>query len=160
MKHFYYKIIAAISLLTLLWIQAESLTALSIANFWQYRNAFIQLSGIITITLMTVIIVLALRLPFIERFTNGLDKSYHLHKWIGISSLITAIIHWLCVVSPKYAIGFGLLERPERHHMTFESGSFEAIMGGLRKSAEMLGEWFFLCHINIRHHLFITAYRL
>jgi predicted ferric reductase len=143
MKSIYFKITAALLLLALLWVQAEPVASFAVASFWEYRSAFVQLSGIIAIALMTIVIVLALRLPFIENFTKGLDKSYHLHKWIGISSLIAAIIHWLCATAPKYAVGFGLLTKPEHAKPLLQGDSFYSTIAPLRHSAEALGEWFF-----------------
>jgi len=149
-------------LLTLLWLQAEPLVWFSNLTIWQYRSAFVQLSGIIAVTLMSVVIVLALRLPLVERFTQGLDKAYHLHKWLGISALLSAIIHWICAVGPKYAIGWGMLEKPARHHQNIDPDSLVALIRPLRSVAEELGELFFyaMLLLGVLSLLSLVGYKL
>lgn len=144
MKKLYLKIVAAMLVVVFIWAQAESVLQQEGANFWLYRSAFVQLTGIITIILMVIVIALALRLPFVENISKGLDKSYQLHKWLGISALISAIIHWLFSTGPKYAVGWGLLARPQRNTpQLLDPDSLYNYIQPLRHSAESLGEWFF-----------------
>ena len=141
MKYFYLKVVITILLLVMVWAQAESISTITEGGFWQYRSAFVQLTGIVTITLMVIVVILALRIPFVENLTKGLDKSYHLHKWLGISSLISAILHWLCSMGPKYAVGWGLLEKPVRGKpQLLDPESLYNYIHPLRHSAEGVGE--------------------
>lgn len=39
----------------------------------------------------------------LERWICGLDKTYRLHKCLGISGLALAITHWLWSEGPKWA---------------------------------------------------------
>jgi len=114
---------------------------------------------------MCVVMLLALRLPFIEKMTKGLDKSYHLHKWFGISAVIVAISHWVCAVGAKYAVGWGLLEKPERTPKSIDPDSLVAVLRPFRHSAEMLGELFFylmvvLAVISLLHHIGYKVFKL
>jgi predicted ferric reductase len=59
----------------------------------------ISLTGIVAIGTMSVAMVLALRLTFIENYVGGLDKSYRLHKWLGITGFVFSISFWR--TSPK-----------------------------------------------------------
>ena len=43
---------------------------------------------------MALAMVLALRLPWLERPLGGMDQIYRLHKWTGIGAALTAILHW------------------------------------------------------------------
>ena len=101
-------------LLTALWLAAEPFTRLT-WSYFSIRGFAIQYFGILAISVMSIAMILALRLAPIERFTKGLDKSYRLHKWLGISALVTAIIHWFWAKGTKYLVGMGLLEKPVKH---------------------------------------------
>ncbi|EKG78749.1 hypothetical protein VCCP1040_2981, partial [Vibrio cholerae CP1040(13)] len=39
-----------------------------------------QFSGILALMLMSLAMLLALRLPLIEQWTQGIDKGYRIHK--------------------------------------------------------------------------------
>ncbi|CAG22073.1 ferric reductase-like transmembrane domain-containing protein [Photobacterium profundum] len=142
MKALYIKMMGVFVLISLLWLQAES-NLFSYTNFFEYRSALIQFSGIIAITLMTMVMLLALRLSFIERLTQGLDKSYHLHKWMGIGALVTAVIHWMIAIVPKYLVRWDMLEKPVRTQNVLNPDSLYSIIRPLRSGAEGLGEWAF-----------------
>ncbi|AGH79998.1 oxidoreductase [Psychromonas sp. CNPT3] len=160
MKKFYFKIISILFLLTILCIQAEAHTLLSSATLWQYRSALIQLSGIISVTLMSIVLLLALRLPLIENMTKGLDKSYHLHKWIGISALITSILHWFFTTVAK-----NFIDRPTHRRSPIDADSFVALIRPLRSLAESIGEVFFygvliLGAISLLRHIGYKTFKL
>ena len=57
--------------------------------------------------------ILATRAKFMESWLNGLDKSYRLHKWLGISALDISIVHWLAVNDPKWMVGLGSVGKAE-----------------------------------------------
>ncbi|PMH44563.1 oxidoreductase [Vibrio sp. 10N.286.49.B3] len=142
MKNTYFKFTVFLIVLSLFWLQAEP-QLFSLTNFFQYRSAFVQYSGIITVTLMVAVMLLALRLPFIEKFTHGLDKSYHLHKWLGITSLAFAILHWAIAIIPKYLVRWEILSKPEKGVGNINPDSLYSIIRPLRSGAEGVGEWAF-----------------
>ncbi|MGB0866225.1 MAG: ferredoxin reductase family protein [Granulosicoccaceae bacterium] len=46
---------------------------------------------------MSMAFILAVRWPIVERLSGGLDKSYRLHRWFGLTALIGIVGHWLLV---------------------------------------------------------------
>src|SRR3546814_11511077 len=83
--------------------------------------------------------VLALRPRCTEHWLGGLDKMYRIHKWLGIAALVTAIVHWLWAKGPKWAVGWGWLERPSRGPHPPASNPVEALFANLRHTAEGMG---------------------
>jgi len=158
-------------LMTLLWLSAESFSTIS----WSYfpiRKIATQYSGILAITAMSIAMLLALRLKPLEKFLNGLDKSYRLHKWLGISCLVMAIIHWFWAKGTKYMVGMGLLEKPAgRGEMGVPADltAVEAVFRSQRHLAEFLGEWGFYLLIvlivialakTIRYPKFLNTHKI
>ncbi len=158
------------SLITILWLAAENVSNIS----WSYfpiRNVATQYSGILAISAMSIIMLLALRLSSLEKILNGLDKSYRLHKWLGISSLVIAIVHWFWAKGTKYMVGLGWLDKPTRAGM-FADTDFSVIEGIFRSQrhfAEFLGEWGFYLLIllivislakTIRYPKFLNTHKL
>lgn len=80
--------------LTLLWLQAEP-QGFAFAAFWPTRSAMVQYSGVLVMSAMSLAVILAARPGLAERLFDGLDKSYRLHKWLGISALVLSVLHWL-----------------------------------------------------------------
>lgn len=67
----------------------------------------LQYSGILAISAMSIAMVLATRPRWLENTLGGLDKGYHLHKWLGITAFFAAIVHWLQSEFPEF---FGSIE--------------------------------------------------
>ncbi|MEW6152202.1 MAG: ferric reductase-like transmembrane domain-containing protein [Bradyrhizobium sp.] len=132
----------SLAVLVLLWLVAEP-QPLGPGPFFPLRQRMVQLSGILAMGCMSMAMVLALRPRWPEAWLGGLDKMYRLHKWFGIAALATAIVHWLWASGPKWAVGLGLLARPERGPRPAIGNSVEAFLAGLRGPAEGLGEWAF-----------------
>ncbi|WP_061288010.1 ferredoxin reductase family protein [Azotobacter vinelandii] len=129
--------------LGLLWLLADERLGAPY-EFFALRRSLVNLTGILAVGAMSLGVFLATRPAFLESFLGGLDKGYRLHKWLGISALVMAIVHWLWVKAPKWMVGWGWLERPARK----ASGGEEvgALLGFLRSQrgpAEQLGEWAF-----------------
>lgn len=95
---------------------------------------------------MSVAMILATRWGWVDRWLNGLDKSYRLHKWLGITALVTSVVHWVSANGPKWAVSWGLMEAPDRQRPTGEMpdlGAVQTFLNGQRGTAEGLGEWAF-----------------
>ncbi|WP_460275837.1 ferredoxin reductase family protein [Celeribacter sp. ULVN23_4] len=130
--------------LSLLWLLAnlplpETFTIITTRNF------LVQYFGVIGMGAMSVAMILAVRPVWLEPWLGGLDKSYRLHKWLGITGLVIAILHWLSVNAPKWAMSLGLMTAPERGARpegaeAAETVTIEAILNGLRSPAEGLGK--------------------
>ncbi len=63
-------------------------------GWWQLRQHALYLTGLWSISLMTLVMLLALRLPLFDRVVGGMDQVYRLHKWAGIAAALSAIAHW------------------------------------------------------------------
>ncbi|MBX3632971.1 MAG: ferric reductase-like transmembrane domain-containing protein [Simplicispira sp.] len=106
-------------------------------GWWQLRQHALYLSGLWSIGLMALVMVLALRLPLAERLLGGMDQVYRLHKWAGIGAALAAIAHWGAKESSDWIKAlWGRAGRPAR----------EAVLPWLtdaRGFAKDLGEWAF-----------------
>src|SRR5438270_3179648 len=89
--------------LTLLWLDADRVW-LSRVSFNQTRLSMLNYSGIIAMGVMAVSLLFALRSTALEPYVGGLDKSYRLHKWLGVAGLVMVIFHWLWVERPAFLV--------------------------------------------------------
>lgn len=130
--------------LSLLWLLVDGVLTAPY-EFFALRSSLVNYTGILAIGAMSVGIFLAIRPQRLEPFLGGLDKSYRLHKWLGITALVVSVLHWLCVKGPKWMVGWGWLEKPVRKAAA--SGEpLPAIFQFFRSQrglAEDLGEWAF-----------------
>ncbi|HAS8175599.1 TPA: ferric reductase [Vibrio vulnificus] len=135
----------AVVIVTLLWLQAEP-SLFSSQNVFQWRSAFVQYSGILALMMFSVAMVLALRLPTIERWTQGIDKGYRIHKWLGIAGLSLGVFHWFTYHLPKWLISLELLEKPVRFDGSGPHGQLSEWGVWLKQAkpvAMAMGEWGF-----------------
>ena len=133
------------ALLSALWI-AANLPLPEALGFIAIRNLLVQYSGVLSIGAMSVAMILATRARWLESWVNGLDKSYRLHKWLGISALVTSVVHWIASQGPKWMVGLGLMEAPRRGAPAGGAPDLGAIEGFFRSQrglAEGVGEWAF-----------------
>jgi predicted ferric reductase len=77
-----------------LWFLSDTLPIASIGQH-AFGAAFTQLSGILSIGMMSVATLLAIRPKWLEPTFDGLDKMYRLHKWLAVGGLSIGIAHWL-----------------------------------------------------------------
>lgn len=135
--------------LTVLWF-AASLPFPEITGFITVRNLLVQYLGIIAIGVMSVAMILATRAKWLEPWLNGLDKSYRLHKWMGITALVAAPLHWIAAMGPKWMVQWGLITPPERGGPPADMPELSAIQtffNSQRGTAEAVGEWAFYAAI-------------
>lgn len=137
-----------LALLTALWLVAEP-SVFRPANFFAFRAAMVQHSGILAIGCMSLAMILALRPGWPEKWFGGLDKMYRLHKWLGITALIVAVIHWLWAKGPKWAVGWGWLDRPQRGPRPVPDNVVEQFFSSLHGTAEGIGEWAFYAAVAL-----------
>ncbi|MGY0615441.1 ferredoxin reductase family protein [Vibrio sp. FJH11] len=135
-----------VAALSLLWFMSEP-ELLSSTQFFYWRSALIQYSGVVSLALMSIAIVLALRLPVIEQWVNGMDKAYRVHKWLGISGVSLGVVHWLLYQVPKWLVQSGVLDKPVKHTGAGPAGAnltgWDAWIVDLRDVGLSLGEWGF-----------------
>lgn len=129
--------------LTVTWLMADTLWPEPLTYF-SFRHVFVQYSGVITMGVMSLAMILALRPAWLEPRLRGLDKMYRLHKWLGITALVVAIVHWWWAQGTKWMVGWGWLDRPARGARPEQTpGTLEAVLGSQRGLAESIGEWAF-----------------
>jgi predicted ferric reductase len=138
------------AVLSVLWLLADQPWGRSY-TFFQLRAVVVDYTGFIAIGAMSVAMILAIRPVRLEPWIGGLDKSYRLHKWLGITALVAGVVHWLWARGVKWAVGWGWLERPQRGsrpavdeaiQKTFLE-NLEGVFREMRHTAEVLGEWTF-----------------
>jgi predicted ferric reductase len=128
--------------LTILWLLADS-TLLSNTEFFAIRASVINLSGILAIGTMCIAMVLAIRPVRLEPLLGGLDKAYRLHRWLGITGLVFAVLHFLLANIPKLMVGAGWLEEPTPRQLTERSNAILQFFQDQRGLAEECGDWGF-----------------
>lgn len=168
MKRIKVALLAIVVLLTALWLAADSLRPEPFTYF-SFRGVFVQFSGVLSIGLMSIAMLLALRPKWMERHLDGLDKMYRLHKWLGISALVAAVLHWWVAQGTKWMVGWGWLERPERKPRAEEAlGAVEGWLRSQRGLAESIGEWTFYVAVvlivlalikRFPYHLFVKTHK-
>ena len=126
----------------LLWLAVEP-GVFAHTAFFPLRADMVQLSGIAAMVCMSAAMVLALRPRRPEGCLGGLDKMYRLHKWLGIGALVLGVVHWLWAKGPKWAVGWGWLERPQRGPRPVPDNLIEQAFQSVRGLAEDMGEWAF-----------------
>lgn len=128
--------------LTLLWLLADDLLAAQY-EFFKLRASMVNYTGILAMGVMSVGILLSIRPISLEPFFGGLDKTYRLHKWLGITALVVSVVHWLWVKVPKWMVGWGLLVKPARKAAAEPSLALFRFFREQRGLAEQVGEWAF-----------------
>lgn len=160
---------AFILALTALWLLADSFFPEPFTYF-SFRHVFVQYSGVMAIGVMSVAMMLALRPKWLEARLDGLDKMYRLHKWLGITALVAATLHWWWAKGSKWMVSWGWLEKPERGQRGEQTlGLVEGWFRAQRGFAESVGEWAFYAGVllivlalvkRFPYHLFAKTHKL
>ena len=131
-------------LLAGLWLMADTLVPQPFSYF-SFRAKFMQFSGVLAIGAMSLCMVLAARPRWLEPHLDGLDKMYRLHKWLGITALVTSVAHWWLGQGTKWMVGWGWLVRPARRPRAGgpDLATLEGLFRSQRGLAETVGEWAF-----------------
>lgn len=143
MKRVRQALVALLLGVALLWLLANDFSTGNYSRFWPLRTDMVHLSGLLAVATMSAAVYLAIRPCWLERLFDGLDKTYRLHKWLGIAALTLSTVHWGWAQVPKWLVGFGWLERPARRGA---GQTEEGLVGWLHEQrgfAETIGEWAF-----------------
>ena len=105
--------------------------------FWHIRTYLINHSGIISMILMSLCVILSVKHWPLERWLGGLDKQYRLHKYLGISAVFTALFHWLAFLSDDFAMDMGYVASKD------ETFPFWKLIDALGDPAQLIGEYGF-----------------
>ncbi|HNQ76854.1 MAG TPA: ferric reductase-like transmembrane domain-containing protein, partial [Pseudothauera hydrothermalis] len=102
---------------------------------WVAREQALLLSGLLSIGLMSLAMVLATRPVWLERPFGGMDRVYRAHKWAGILAGGFAALHWLVKESGGVIKALvGKAGRPPK-------AEYFGVLENLRDAAEELGEF-------------------
>ena len=137
-------LLAGIVLLAALWLFADTLVPQPFTYF-NFRDAFVQFTGVLAIGCMSLALLLALRPRWLEPHLDGLDKMYRLHKWLGISVLVASVLHWWFAQGTRWMLRWGWLAPRARGGGGAQPhpGAVEAFLGSQRGLAQSLGQWAF-----------------
>ncbi|MGF1735848.1 ferredoxin reductase family protein [Photobacterium satsumensis] len=168
MKNIKIVFIVGLLLLTILWMLADTFVPTPF-NYFTFRSVFIQYSGFIGIAVMSVSMLLATRVKWLEPLFNGLDKMYRLHKWLGITGLVLSVLHWWWAQGTKWMVGWGWLTRPENKGLSVETmPQLQQWLLDQRSLAESIGEWAFYLTViliilallkSFPYHLFLKTHK-
>lgn len=126
-----------IALVTLVWgwDVVNAVTPPGTHPLWMARQEALYLSGLLSIALMSLAMLLATRPAWLEAPLGGMDRIYRTHKWAAILAISFAAVHWLIELSGdilKSTIGrVGRLPKEK----------FTGLLEVLRDLAEDMGEW-------------------
>lgn len=102
---------------------------------WLVQRHSLYLTGLWSMALMSLIMVLATRPVWLEGPMGGMDKVYHLHKWAGILAILFGAAHWLIKLGGgELRDLIGTSGRPAKDMALFFAQSW-------RSPAKDLGEW-------------------
>ena len=102
---------------------------------WIARQEALYLSGLLSIALMSLAMLLATRPAWLEAPLGGMDRIYRTHKWAGILAIGFAAVHWLVEMSGD------LLKSSIGREGRLPKEKFTGLLEILRDLAEDLGEW-------------------
>ena len=108
------------------------------AAFLPMRKAFTVLLGGLALGWMGFSMLLALRPAWLERRLGGLDKLFKVHKWVGITSVLLVVAHWLLILSPRTLASWGWIATMTRGARPPHGAAGEFSWVHLAKE---MGEW-------------------
>lgn len=105
------------------------------ASLWTIRQEGLYLTGLLSIAMMSLAMVLATRPVWLERPLGGMDRAYRIHKWAGILGIGLGAAHWLVEMSDD--VLKALIGRAGR----LPKEKYIGLLEVLRDAAEEMGEW-------------------
>lgn len=103
---------------------------------WMLYQTLFMATGVIATGLMAVAMVLALRLPLLDRLLGGLDRCYQVHRRAGEMAVGFAVAHYLLRLGARELRDMGLLEKVRGLGLRGVE-----VLDPLRHTAEDLGEY-------------------
>lgn len=125
--------------LTALWLAADPILSHTVP-FAQTQLSLINYTGIIAMGVISVAMILAVRSSKLESLIGGLDKSYRLHKWLGVAGLVMAIAHWLWISGPGWLASLGLMAPAARGRGAATTAQVPALLRTLQSPARSVGQ--------------------
>ncbi len=117
------------------WDLAQTVAPVGTHPLWLARLQLLNLSGFLSLALLSLAMLLATRPTWLETPLGGMDRVYRTHKWSGILAGGFAVLHWLVEMSGGLLKAtIGRTGRPPKETYT---GYWEV----LRDLAGEMGEW-------------------
>lgn len=130
-------LLSLLSLVTLAWgwdVYATAAPA-GATVWWVTRQEVMNLSGLLSVAMMSLVMFLATRPVWLEAPLGGMDRIYRAHKWAGILAVVFAAMHWGAEMSGDILKAmFGREGRVPKEQFT---GFLEV----LRDLGKDMGEW-------------------
>lgn len=117
------------------WDIAQTPADPNVHALWLARQQGLHLSGLLSVAMMSLAMLLATRPVWLEAPLGGMDRIYRSHKWAGILAVGFAALHWLVEMSDD--ILKALIGRQGRVPEDVLTGLLDV----LRDLAEDMGEW-------------------
>lgn len=102
---------------------------------WLIRQEGLYLTGLASIALMSLAMILSTRPAWLDRPLGGMDRAYQLHKWAGILAAGIAAAHWLVEMADD------VLKAVVGREGRVPKEKYDGFLEVLRKLAEDMGEW-------------------
>ena len=102
---------------------------------WFARQEALYLSGLFSIALMSLTMLLATRPAWLESPLGGMDRIYRTHKWAGILAVASAALHWLIELSSD------ILKSTIGREGRMPKEKFGGLLEILRDLGKDVGEW-------------------
>ena len=134
-------LVCGLAILAALWLVPHA-QILFLREIFAMRHEWVLLTGLVAFAAMAGAVMLSIRPVSVEPPMGGLDKMYRLHKWLGVTAFVVAVLHWLWIRVPKWAAGWGWIVRPPKGERPQLEG-MEAFFRQQRGLAETMGEWGF-----------------
>lgn len=102
---------------------------------WVARQEALYLSGLLSIAMMSLAMLLATRPAWLEAPLGGMDRVYRTHKWAGILAVCFAAAHWLIEMSSD------ILKATIGREGRVPKENLSDFLEILRELGEDMGEW-------------------
>lgn len=102
---------------------------------WAARQEALYLSGLLSIAMMSLAMLLSTRPVWLEAPLGGMDRVYRTHKWAGILAVSFAAVHWLIEMSSD------ILKATIGRTGRVPKEDLSSILDAMRDLGEDMGEW-------------------
>ncbi len=117
------------------WDVAQATWPATAHPWWIARQELLYLSGLLSIALMSLAMLLATRPGWLEAPLGGMDRIYRTHRWAGILGIGLAAAHWLV------EMGDDVLKATIGRAGRLPKEKYAGFLEVLRDLAKDMGEW-------------------
>ncbi len=104
---------------------------------WELREQLVYLTGVCSVTLMAVSMLISARIPWISHLLQGLDKGYVVHRWTGTFAALFILSHFLLENVPHWLVALGIVSNPGE---LTDGSQYNALEIGLFQAGVMLAQ--------------------